>query len=149
MHILKKELTSGQVESDMKFGPAFYGTKEETHGRVVKVWSWKSENTKGKLFYAAAFSDNGSGVRAKDFYYDKPWDLLNAINHFLLGEPVEPGMDFIEFINQGERECFVLGVNRSRFRIEFEMPNCIQEGWRSGIRVAGKLYYSPVTRSNY
>lgn len=43
---------------------------------------------------------------------------------------VQIGATFTEWINQQWRECRIVEVKRSRFRIEFAMPTTIQRGWR-------------------
>ncbi len=61
-------------------------------------------------------------------------------NTYLFGEPLEIGEMYTEFINQGDRDCYILDIKRTRYRIEFEMPNCTQEAWRTGIRIGDGLY---------
>ena len=48
-------------------------------------------------------------------------------------QPVKVGDCYGELINQAVRDCEVIEVKRTRYRIVFEMPNCEQKGWRSGV----------------
>lgn len=68
--------------------------------------------------------------------------LLPAEYAEALGARVEVGQAFSDWINQGDRECVVLEIKRTRARIEFEMPNCLQRGWRPIVRVCGQPFWS-------
>ncbi len=62
-------------------------------------------------------------------YPDKR-SALRAINLFLLSAFLVDGYGFDSWINQQVRECQVVDIKRTRFRIWFQMPNCEQYGWR-------------------
>lgn len=67
---------------------------------------------------------------------------LELANTYLFGKPVVVGDGFTEVINQGRRDCEVIAVKKTRYRIEFDMPNCVQQGWRTGTRIGDTLYYT-------
>ena len=80
-------------------------------------------------------------LRGHKVYTDGP--KRNAVilaNTYLFGTPLEIGDSFTQFINQGDRDCYILDIKRTRYRIEFEMPNCTQEAWRKGLRIGEHLY---------
>ncbi len=67
--------------------------------------------------------------------------VMPVINAWLFGRPVKLGDSWTEWVNQDERCCKVIEIKRVRYRIEYEMPTCVQQGWRHGIRVCDRLFY--------
>lgn len=57
-------------------------------------------------------------------------EALRRINLFLLSLFLVDGQGFDSWINQGIRECQVVAIKKTRFRIWFQMPHCEQYGWR-------------------
>lgn len=62
--------------------------------------------------------------------YPTEYVALCHINLFLLSLFLVDGQGFDSWINQQIRECQVIAIKRTRFRIWFQMPNCEQYGWR-------------------
>lgn len=66
---------------------------------------------------------------------------VESLRAWLFSDQVQVGDEFAEVINQGLRYCEVIVVKKLRYRIEFEMPACTQQGWRRGVVVCGRLFY--------
>ena len=66
-------------------------------------------------------------------------------------KPVAVGDLLNIHINQGDRECEVIKINRTRLRIAYEMPNAgAMEGWQPVFKHAGIDYIEPETHKwNY
>lgn len=97
----------------------------------------KKVNLQAKFFPPAAVAKATLDV-------DDP-HLLAKLNAWFFSSPVVLGDVFTEFINQADRDCSVIEMKRTRYRIEFDMPNCTQQGWRTGVRVGDILFYKPGT----
>lgn len=109
-------------------------TSEYTQRYAVLRPSGGNHSEAGSVLFV---DEDGKGVRepvAQDL-------LPQKLNAWLMSDPVKVGDFFVEKINQGDRDCSVIGIARTRYRIEFDMPKCVQQGWRTGILVAGKLFY--------
>ena len=64
--------------------------------------------------------------------------------------PLEIGDCLTLEINQGDRDCEVVAIKRTRFRVEYEMPNAgMMGGWKDGISVMGKMYYDDYTTPSF
>lgn len=108
--------------------------------RVAKIWAYGDE--------MLAFSASVAGDPITDHQYTggtAPDQFVAALKAFLLGVKVEPGKGFLEDINQADRDCEVLSLKRTRFRIEYEMPNAgMVQAWRKpGLARGGDWYYVP------
>ena len=70
-------------------------------------------------------------------------EALDDIQSWLFSPEVVVGDTFPKEINQGERECEVVKVGRTRARIEYEMPNAgMMGGYIPIVNLFGrKLYY--------
>jgi len=82
--------------------------------------------------------------------------FAGSIADYMFGQVIEEGDEFVEHINQADRECVVIKVNRTRLRIEWESSGRtmskyeiakhglpVFQGWRTGTRVGDDLYYRP------
>ncbi len=67
--------------------------------------------------------------------------VMPVINAWLFGRPVQVGDSWTERVNQDERLCKVIEIKRVRYRIEYQMPTCVQQGWRHGVQVCDRLFY--------
>lgn len=103
------------------------------HGKVVKLWN----GPKGNLWVDLG-SDRDSRAT------DTVMEMVNMILRYFYGAiEIKVGGTYTEYINQADRVCEVIDVKRKRFRVEFEMPNVTQQGWRNGIPALGTMYYRP------
>jgi hypothetical protein len=107
----------------------------------------------------SAYTSRWAVLRAKEgrvTYVDDPNtpvvedigpSLSHRLNAWLLTGPVVLGDQLLREINQANRECVVVEVKKLRYRIEYEMPGGPQQGWRTGCRVAGRLFYAAGLRA--
>ncbi len=93
----------------------------------------------GKQFLAV-FPDQFFGEN-NYMVFSKLQNAILVVNAWLFSRPVQLGDSWAEWINQDERFCKVIEIKRVRYRIEYEMPTCVQQGWRHGVRVCGRLFY--------
>jgi len=63
---------------------------------------------------------------------------------YLRGKAITSGTYLKMTVNQSPRECEVIDVKRSRFRIEYEMPNCtnLVGAWRYGMKFFDRMFFA-------
>ncbi len=130
--------------------------------RIVKVWAVDQDTTpQGGKQWAFSMTVDSDESTEHVFHTGtgNTWTLIEgakrsfyrALYAALLGHEVEVGLQFGEYINQNDRDCEVLVQKRTRFRIEYEMPNAgMVEAWRyPAIIRHGVWYYVPVRAGTY
>lgn len=125
----------------------FYGPKPELVVKIQRAEPGILRTTKAgfqvnfpnAIFGYGMFKKRHRGGNV--MLFDCAGNAARAVNAFFFSEQVHVGDIFSENINQGDRDCEVVAVKKTRYRIEFEMPNCVQGGWRHGVVVCDKLYY--------
>ena len=93
----------------------------------------------------AIWVEFGSCNREKTYSLENPFAVDNAshaIMAWLFGKDVEQGDMFSTTINQGIRHCEVMKVNKTRLRLEYEMPNAgLMGGWHHLVVIFGRKIY--------
>ncbi len=106
------------LKQPIKIIPSNLPFHYERNGKVVKVWD--AGDQVGVDF---GQSDN-------TLYYKNAFDAVRAINGYLFTDALEVGNFETLVINQGYREVEVIKINKTRARIEYEMPNAgFVQGW--------------------
>ena len=99
-------------------GPDF-----QNRGRVVKIWGVQRPGD--QWFVGVDF-----GCSKNSRQYTDLAQALSDVCNYLLGVRAEVGNWLTMHINQGDRDCYITEVKRTRCRLEYEMPNAgLKGGW--------------------
>ena len=80
--------------------------------------------------------DHGDNVK----WYEKLNSSIGDITDWLLEPEMVEGHHFVHDINHGLRDCLVERLTPTRVRIRFEMPTCVQGGWRKTRDLFGRRF---------
>ena len=80
--------------------------------------------------------DNGDNVK----WYEILNSSIRDITDWLLEPEMVEGHHFVHDINHGLRDCLVERLTPTRVRIRFEMPPCVQGGWRKTRDLFGRRF---------
>ncbi len=118
-----------------------------THADViVKIWSNGAATGVHKHQRMWAFTVSVNGDAQTDHHFtgkqdDREWkqdennkaarrEFRDAVASILFTKPISQGGTYVEWVNQKYRTVEVLKINRTRFRVVYDLPSGKQRAWR-------------------